>query len=343
MGKDRENKQPPAFQQKIDKFTTPAGPRRDGETANRGPALDGVSAILQAIQSSQSAVETRIGEVREDMGLIRQDLRNAVRRITEVEGRVSQTEDELADLRTKVAQLQTRTSKLQRRAEDAENRSRRNNLRFVGFPEGAEEDKASEFLERWIKTWIPDQTLSPWFAVERAHRALAPCPPPGGPRRPMIACFFNFKDRDNILKEARRSEDLQWENHKILIFTDYTREVQTRRRSYQQVKQKLRAMQLSYMLLFPAWLKVIMAGRAHFFESPEEAWDWLTEEGIEAQKGPLKQGGGEPSREGPHPFGRIPEEPETHQISEREAKGPRHSHRRGNSWTPWLPDGGNLR
>ncbi|KAJ1205829.1 hypothetical protein NDU88_001255 [Pleurodeles waltl] len=118
----------------------------------------------------------------------------------------------------------------------------------------------------------------------------------------MIARFFNFKDRDNILKEERRSEDLQWENHRILIFPDYTREVQTRRRSYEQVKQKLRAMQLSYMLLFPVRLKVIMADRAHFFESPEEAWDWLTKEGIEARRGPLKQGG-EPPRDRPPPMG----------------------------------------
>ncbi|KAJ1155330.1 hypothetical protein NDU88_008060 [Pleurodeles waltl] len=114
----------------------------------------------------------------------------------------------------------------------------------------------------------------------------------------MIARFFNFKDRDNILKEARRTEGLQWENHKILIFPDYTREVQTRRRSYEHVKQKLKAMQLSYMLLFPARLKVLMAGKAYFFESPENAWDWLTEEGVGARREPMKPTGGA-LREGP--------------------------------------------
>ncbi|KAJ1107929.1 hypothetical protein NDU88_005315 [Pleurodeles waltl] len=137
MGRDKANKQPPSSQQKIDQFTTPAGQREEGDAASGGPAPDGVSAILQAIQASQSAVETKIGEVREDVGLVRQDLRNAVSRITEVETRVSQTENDLADLRSKVAQLQTRTGELHRRAEDAENRSRCNNLRFIGFPEGS--------------------------------------------------------------------------------------------------------------------------------------------------------------------------------------------------------------
>ncbi|KAJ1151198.1 hypothetical protein NDU88_003985 [Pleurodeles waltl] len=138
MGKDKASKHSSASQPKIDQFTAPASSRGGGDTPIEShTSPDGVNAILQAIQTSQLAGETKIGEVKEDVGLIRQDLRNAVGRITTVEARVSQTEDDLAELRTKVTQLLSRIGELHQRAEDAENRSWRNNLRFIGFPEGA--------------------------------------------------------------------------------------------------------------------------------------------------------------------------------------------------------------
>ncbi|KAJ1140002.1 hypothetical protein NDU88_006363 [Pleurodeles waltl] len=145
----------PALQQRIDQFARQSASRTVDIPVPETTTAEGVSWILQAIQSSQLAIETKVGEVCEDVGLLRQDLRTAVGRITEVEGRVSQAEGDLVDLKVKVAQLQTCTGELHRRAEDAENRSRCNNLRFVGFPEGAEENNAIEFLESWIKAMGP--------------------------------------------------------------------------------------------------------------------------------------------------------------------------------------------
>ncbi|KAJ1140003.1 hypothetical protein NDU88_006364 [Pleurodeles waltl] len=109
----------------------------------------------------------------------------------------------------------------------------------------------------------------------------------------MIARFLNFKDRDTILREARSQPDLRWNNNRILIFLDYTCEVQARRCSYEGVKQKLRAMQLTYMLLFPARLKVLFNGKAFFFDSPETAWDWLMEENRGMRREPPCLGDGQ--------------------------------------------------
>lgn len=41
------------------------------------------------------------------------------------------------------------------------------------------------------------------------------------------------------------------------------------------VQQKLRAMGLKYMMLYPAKLKVLHESQSHFFVTPEEVWDWL--------------------------------------------------------------------
>ena len=75
-----------------------------------------------------------------------------------------------------------------------------------------------------------------------------------------------------------------------MIFPDYTLHVQQQRRSFLAVKQEMRAMQILYMLLFPAKLKVLHVGVAHFFVTPQEGWTWLEKS--------LQKNSGEPSQNG---------------------------------------------
>ena len=86
---------------------------------------------------------------------------------------------------------------------------------------------------------------------------------------------LNYRNRDTILKAAREKVPLKFENHTITIYPDYTKRVQESRKSFLSVKQKLRAMDIKYMLLYPARLRVIYNGQSHFFEQPEEVWQWL--------------------------------------------------------------------
>ncbi|KAJ1137628.1 hypothetical protein NDU88_004026 [Pleurodeles waltl] len=56
--------------------------------------------------------------------------------------------------------------------------------------------------------------------------------------------------------------------------------VQLQGQSFAGVKRKLKELGYTCMLLFPAKLKVLHAGRSHFFPSPEAAWDWLEQNGV---------------------------------------------------------------
>ena len=62
-----------------------------------------------------------------------------------------------------------------------------------------------------------------------------------------------------------------------MIFPDYSLQVQKNRCSYDKVKQNLRTLEIRYMLVYPAKLKVIYQGKAIFFTTPEEAKDWAME------------------------------------------------------------------
>ena len=197
MGKDKPAPTNQA-QTKMDQFTRPgSGPRGpDTVMAPEGPAdaPAGTEAILNAIKESREAVERRVEEVRVDVSLLRQDLRGVADRVTEAESRISTAEDEITKLQSQVNQLLKTSAILEDRAEDAENRSRRNNLRLVGIPEGIDTPDLSQLIEYWLLSWVTNGALYKNFAVERAHRSLGARPPPGAPPRSIIIRILNYRD-----------------------------------------------------------------------------------------------------------------------------------------------------
>ena len=246
MGKDKAGSS--SQQPKMDKYTVPGTRSRSlerGATA-ADTGSDRFSEILAAIQVSRSALEGQIGGVQAKVSLVHQDLRNVVDRVTEVEGRVSELEDTVKGLGVTVRKLEAATGALEARAEDAENRVRRNNIRFIGIPEGLEGTATESFLEQWLRSWVPSHLLSPCFVLERAHRSLQRRPPLGAPPRPMIVKILNYKDCDAILQQAREVGEVKHENSRIIILPDYSIQVQRGRKSYDAVKQKLRSMGLTY-------------------------------------------------------------------------------------------------
>ena len=180
MGKDKALKHPQ--QAKMDKYavSTKKPVALEADTASNSDP-DKLSEILAAIQASRLALEGQIGGVQTEVLLIRQDLRNVVDRVTDAEGRLSEMEDTIKELKSTVQKLSTTTGTLEFRAEDAENRARRNNLRFVGIQEGIEGPNPETFLEEWLRSWMPAEVLSTCFVVERAHRTPGRKPPVGAP------------------------------------------------------------------------------------------------------------------------------------------------------------------
>ncbi|KAJ1100499.1 hypothetical protein NDU88_005584 [Pleurodeles waltl] len=174
-----------------------------------------------------------------------------------------------------MAQATTKVAVMEERLEDAEGRSRQNNVCLLGFSEHAEGSTLQVFVARWIRDVLQPVGLSNVFVVERAHRALVTSPRPGALPRAIIARLLNYKDRDCILRAARETDKAVFENWKISIYPAYTNKVQTSRKGFLEVKAKLSAMNIRYMLLYPARLKVLLRGRSYFFEHPKAVWKWL--------------------------------------------------------------------
>ncbi|KAJ1163355.1 hypothetical protein NDU88_003814 [Pleurodeles waltl] len=71
----------------------------------------------------------------------------------------------------------------------------------------------------------------------------------------------------------RLETPLPYENSWVYLFLDYT--VQCQRASFAVVKKRLRPVGLTYSLLFPTRLKILVNGVSFFFPEPTDAWDWV--------------------------------------------------------------------
>lgn len=90
---------------------------------------------------------------------------------------------------------------LNQRAEDAENRTRRNNVRIIGLREGAEGLTPADFTENLLKELLAPISLSTAYTVEGANKIPTRQVPEATPR-PFILRLLNYRDRDAILLAA---------------------------------------------------------------------------------------------------------------------------------------------
>lgn len=99
--------------------------------------------------------------------------------------------------------------------------------------------------------------------------------PPGTPPRTFIFKLLNFRDRDLILREARKMDAIRHEEARLMFFPDFSVDTQRGRKSFDAVKQSLRSPNIKYSMLSPTHLRVVdWESTRFFFTSPEEAAQW---------------------------------------------------------------------
>lgn len=156
--------------------------------------------VLQAVNQCNSALSSlniQFGALKDDITHIRHDVQKAAERATLIETRISELEDQFTPVQRDSRKNNQAITALWAKADDLENRSRRNNARVVGVPEKVEGSNPSDYFESWLLKTFGKETLTPLYAVERAHRVPMRPLPPGAPPRPVLIKLLHFKDRDN--------------------------------------------------------------------------------------------------------------------------------------------------
>ncbi len=138
---------------------------------------------------------------------------------------------------------------------DIENRSRRNNVRLVGLPEGAEGSDVAGFLRVDLSKWIPSlkgRNIEIDRATSRVWRKEKLRSP-----RTLIFLVLRWHDRSEILKDASPA-------------------TAARRKSFIPVLRTMTALGLQPFLTYPAVIKLQHGGEQRSFDSLGKAEDFIS-------------------------------------------------------------------
>ena len=158
-----------------------------------------------------------------------------------------------------------------------EDRSRRANLRFVGFAPGLEKDNAAGFLNNFLGKALDVNPPPQGFEFQRVHRVRTQRAKEGS--KTIIAAFLRYRDRQMVMQAAREKREIMWEGNKIMIFADYSKETLMKREAFRECKKLLHERKKTFSLLYPAVLRIDMdkGTPPKVFSDPQLALDFIKE------------------------------------------------------------------
>lgn len=239
----------------------------DGSVAN---------AIAQNVTEKISALmELKFAELQSSLQGLSNRIDENANRITDAETRISECDDRTISLERKVAELEKIVKAVDDRVLDAENRSRRSNLRITGLKEGTEGTQVVEFFETWLPEVLGLETKHGRVKIDRAHRGRAPVPRRQNYIRPVILKLHNFRDKARILAAVRDKEEILYEGKQVYIRQDLSPRVKDARRQFNTACQELIKKKVLFQMRFPATLQFSLDGKEYSFESAKEAEEFL--------------------------------------------------------------------
>lgn len=152
--------------------------------------------LNEAIGTLKSKLVDFRGEMCTKLNGISSELKEITDRVEATEQRVADVEESQAEhveMLTYTLELQ---KSIQAQLTDLEARSRRNNIRIHGIPEGAEGDNMKTFLEQ------NELTLTTPLGIQRCHRSFGPRPPQDANPRSVLVYFLEYTTKEQALRSA---------------------------------------------------------------------------------------------------------------------------------------------
>ncbi len=167
-----------------------------------------------------------------------------------------------------VTDLRNMLERLTEKMTDIEDRGKRNNVRLVGLPEGAEGTNAAGFLRVNLSKWIPSLRGRD-IEIDWAHRVYHGGRGSDRPRT-LIFLVLRWHDRSEILKGARQNYPVKCaqDNVTLQFFRNFSPATAIRRKAFNPVLKKMTALGLQH--------KLRHKGEQKSFDSPQKAEDLIS-------------------------------------------------------------------
>lgn len=260
--------------------------------ANATPIEDPAQeAVLQAIAALKTELldkgEEQSVQIKTQLDLLRADFKQATdssnARIEALETRCGELDvaandhsDRITSLERELALVREELVVQQARSEDAEQRSRRFNLRVAGIKERREDGKrVTDFVSQCLKDAYGLPTLP---TLDIAHRTLRARGDDNGPPRTFVIRCHYYQEREEILKKARQVRRATTADGDVIYANqDFTQAVAKQRAKFNSVRSLLRTCEgVRFGLWYPAELKITTSdGKCASFKDPVKAKDFI--------------------------------------------------------------------
>ncbi len=230
------------------------------------------SVLIPALRELREDIQVTnnfVKELRAEIEVIATEAKQTCDRVDSVQAAAREDRRTVMDLGN---QLERLTEKMT----DMEDRSRRNNIRLVGLPEGAEGSNVAGFLRVNLSKWIPslrDRNIEIDRAdcvYDRRKNSDRPCT--------LIFRVLRWHDRLEILRGARQAYPVKCtqDNVTVLFYPDFNPATTTRRKAFNPVLKKMTALGLQPFLTYLAAIKLRHKGEQKSFDSPQKAEDFIS-------------------------------------------------------------------
>lgn len=205
------------------------------------------------------------------------DLGERVNHIETKMGEFSEAHNGLVDAHN---HLEDEMSSLAAKLTDLEDRNRRNNIKFRGVPESVPPADLVPFLQRLIKSVLPEVTTHD-LVIDRAHRLPKPKSIPESAPRDVIARIHFYHIKEELMQTARKLPQLPDPFHQVHLFADLSQATLQARKHLTPITTALRQKNIMYRWGFPTRIIVTRNGVTHIIRTLEEGTSALKALGIE--------------------------------------------------------------
>ena len=203
-----------------------AGGDDDGETIHQ--KLDRITAMLSDALRRLDIVESELRRTNQRVNIVEDSMQN-----------FNETLEEVIDENKQHAKI-TDVEALRKKVDDLENRQRRNNVVFWGFPESTEKEECKELITNFLQSEMNLDNVE----IERAHRSPMGKFNAQGERqdpRPIHVKFLRYNDIEEVLRTAPKAlKEKLFKGRKIFISDDVSEAVRKDRKKLITLRNKLR-------------------------------------------------------------------------------------------------------